>query len=524
MTTSAPKHRILWADDEIDLLKPHVRFLEGKGYEVIAVLNGEDALSKVKTESFDAVLLDEMMPGMGGIATLRAIKDFDPTIPVVLITKSEEELLMEEAIGRRIDDYLVKPVNPTQVFSTLKRLTEKTKIQRGAFTRDYVTEFNHLQSMRMGPLNQDEWPDLYHRVTELELALSQIEDDGLRQAHADMKRELNRDFGRFVEKRYPGWIGDATSRPLLSTDILPRHVLPHLDSGHPVYLIIIDCMRLDQWLAIQHHVAAHFRIDLDLYYSILPSASSYSRNALFSGLLPSEMAKRHPDWWLERAQGGGKNRYESEFLGAQLARAGKKDLRFKYLRIHDEEGEQDLRREINTYSGIPLVAMVFGFLDQITHGRAESSVLRELAPNESAFRAILESWFQHSALFEVLKKMASQNATVILTSDHGAIQARHSTLVHGNRDTSTNLRYKHGANLRAEEKDAIRITKPTEWGLPDDFLNKNYLLAREDRYFVYPTNFHEYERLYLDSFQHGGVSMEEVILPCATLRPRLAGA
>src|SRR5262245_5901738 len=392
-----------------------------------------------------------MMPGMGGIATLRAIKDLDPALPVVLITKSEEELLMEEAIGRRIDDYLVKPVNPTQVFSTLKRLTEKTKIQHGAFTRDYVAEFNRLQSLRMGPLNHEEWPDLYRHVTELELALSQIEDEGLRQAHADMKRELNRDFGRFVEKRYPHWIRDATSRPLLSTDILPRHVVPHLDPGHTVYLIIIDCMRLDQWLAVQHHVAAYFRVDLELYYSILPSASSYSRNALFSGLLPSEMAERHPDWWLERAQGGGKNRYESEFLGAHLARLGKGDLRFKYLRIHDEGGEQDLRREISTYSGIPLVAMVFGFLDQITHGRAESSVLRELAPNESAFRAILESWFQHSALFEVLRKMASQNATVILTSDHGAIQARHSTLVHGNRATSTNLRYKPGANLPAEE-------------------------------------------------------------------------
>jgi CheY-like chemotaxis protein len=524
MTTSAPKHRILWADDEIDLLKPHMRFLEGKGYEVVGVLNGEDALARVKSEPFDAVLLDETMPGMGGIATLRAIKDLDPSMPVVLITKNEEEPLLEEAIGRRIDDYLVKPVNPTQVFSTLKRLTERTRIEHGAFTRDYVSEFNRLQGMRMGPLSQEEWPDLYRRVTDLELTLSHIEDEGLRQAHADMKRELNRDFGRFIEKQYPEWVRDPKSRPMLSTDLVPRHVVPHLDPGHTVYLIVIDCMRLDQWLVIQHHLAPHFRIELDLYYSVLPSASSYSRNALFSGLLPADMASRHPDWWLERAQGGGKNRFEAEFLSAQLERLGNNNLRTKYLKIHDEEGEQDLRRDINTYAGIPLVAMVFGFLDQITHGRAESSVLRELAPTESAFRAILDSWFQHSALFEVLKKVAVQNATVILTSDHGAIQARHSTLVHGNRDTSTNLRYKHGANLRADDKDAIRIMDPKRWGLPDDFLNKNYLLAREDRYFVYPTHFHEYERLYLGSFQHGGVSMEEVILPCAILRPRPAGA
>ncbi|HET9233104.1 MAG TPA: response regulator, partial [Candidatus Eisenbacteria bacterium] len=386
MTHNATKRRILWADDEIDLLKPHVRFLEGKGYEVVGVLNGEDALARVKSEPFDAVLLDEMMPGMGGIATLRAIKDLDPAMPVVLITKSEEEPLMEEAIGRRIDDYLVKPVNPTQVFSTLKRLTETTRIQHGAFTRDYVSEFNRLQQMRMGPLNQDEWPELYHRVTDMDLALGQIEDEGLRQAHADMKRELNRDFGRFVEKRYPEWVRDPASRPTLSNDVISKHVMPHLAPGRTVYLIVVDCMRLDQWLAIQHHLTAYFRVDLDLYYSVLPSASSYSRNALFSGLLPVDMATRHPDWWLERAQGGGKNRFEAEFLSAQLARLGRSDVRFKYLRIHDEEGEQDLRREVHTYAGIALVAMVFGFLDQITHGRAESSVLRELAPNEAAFR------------------------------------------------------------------------------------------------------------------------------------------
>ena len=521
---NGPKRRILWADDEIDLLKPHIRFLEARGYEVVGVLNGEDALARVKTQPFDAVLLDEMMPGMGGVATLQAIKDFDPAMPVVLITKSEEETLMEEAIGRRIDDYLVKPVNPSQVLSTLKRLTEGERIQQGAFTRDYVQEFNRLQAQRMGPLSAAEWPDLYRRVTEMEVALSQVEDEGLRQAHHDMKRELDRDFARFVEIQYPRWVASPAERPVLSSEIIPRYVVPHLAPGRPVYLVVIDCMRLDQWLVIQHHLAAHFRVELDLYYSVLPSASSYSRNAIFSGLLPAEMAKQHPDWWLERAQGGGKNRFESEFLGAQLKRLGRGDVRFKCLRIHDEEGEQALRREIDTYQNIPLVTLVFDFLDQITHGRAESRVLRELAPDENAFRSILESWFTHSVLFEVMKKMAAQNATVIFTSDHGAIKARHSALVHGNRDTSTNLRYKHGANIRAEEKDAIRIQDPARWGLPDDFLNKNYLLAKEDRYFVYPTNFHEYERLYLDSFQHGGVSLEEVILPCATLKPRQAGA
>jgi CheY-like chemotaxis protein len=517
---SEHKRRVLWADDEIELLKSHIRFLEGKGYEVVAVPNGEDALARVREDSFDVVLLDEMMPGMGGVATLAAIKEIDPALPVVLVTKSEEESLMEEAIGRRIDEYLVKPVTPTQVLSTLKRLTEGKALRAGLFTRDYVAEFNRLQSRRLESLDQAAWLDLYRKLTELEMALFSIDDIGLRQAHLDMKREMNRDFGRFLETEYPRWVADPADRPFLSSDVLPRKVFPRLAAGHTVYFIIIDCMRYDQWLAIQPHLAPHFRTEVELYYSVLPSASSYSRNAMFSGLLPREMAARHPDWWLERNQGGGKNRFEEDFLTAQLERTGHGSIKTKYVKVFDEEDEQALRREISTYNGLSLVSFVFSFLDQITHGRAESRVLRELAPDEAAFRSILESWFQHSVLNEVFKNIARQNATIVLTTDHGAIQARHSTLVHGNRDTSTNLRYKHGVNLRAEEKDAILIKKPEVWGLPDDFLNKNYLLAREDKYFVYPTNFHEYERLYMNSFQHGGVSMEEVILPCVTLTPR----
>lgn len=518
---TANKRLVLWADDEIDLLKSHIRFLEGRGYTVVAVSSGEDALARVKEQTFDAVLLDEMMPGMGGVATLAAIKDLDPAVPVVLITKSEEESLMEEAIGRRIDDYLVKPVSPTQVLSTLKRLTEGKSLQAGHFTRDYVAEFNRLQQRRMEPIDRDQWLELHAKVTDLEMELFNIEDIGLRQAHLDMKREMNRDFARFIEAEYPGWVtAKPGDRPVLSTDLVARHVAPRLASGHTVYFIVIDCMRYDQWLAIQPHLAPHFRTQVELYYSILPSASSYSRNAMFSGMLPAELARTYPQWWLERSPTGGKNRHEEELLAGQLERLGKKDVRIKYHKVMDEDGEQALRREITTYKGIPLVTFVFSFLDQITHGRSENKVLRELAPDEAAFRSILESWFDHSALQDVLKSIAKQDATVILTTDHGSIQARHSTLVHGNRDTSTNLRHKHGVNLRCETKDAIHIKDPERWGLPDDFLNKNYLLAREDNYFVYPTNFHEYERLYMNSFQHGGVSLEEMILPCAILTPR----
>ncbi len=518
---SDAKRRVLWADDEIDLLKPHIRFLEGKGYDVVPVSSGEDALSRMREEPFDVVLLDEMMPGMGGLATLEAIKELDAAVPVVLITKSEEETLMEEAIGRRIRDYLVKPVHPSQVLLTIKRLTEGSKIQEGRFTRDYVGEFNRLQQQRMEPLDQNQWLDLYRKVSELELELFAIEDVGLRQAHLDMKREMNRDFSRFVEGRYPQWVADPKERPTLSTDVFERFVLPELADGRTVYLIVIDSMRFDQWLALRPHIDPMFRVEQHLYYSVLPTATPYSRNALFSGLLPAGMAREHPDLWQERsAPGKGRNRFEEEFLAAQLERLGHRGLKVKYQRVFNEQEEQALRRQISTYAGIPLVAFVFNFLDQLTHGRSESRVLRELAPDEAAFRSVLESWFTHSSLADVLKSVAGQDATVILTSDHGAVQARRSTLVYGNRETSTNLRHKHGVNLRGEDKEAILIRKPEEWGLPDDFLNKNYILAREDFYFVYPTNFHEYERLYKNSFQHGGVTMEEMILPCAILKPR----
>ncbi len=516
------KRRVLWADDEIDLLKPHIRFLEGKGYEVVPVTNGEDALEKIRTGDFDVVLLDEMMPGMGGLATLEAIQGIDAALPVILVTKSEEETLMEEAIGRKIKDYLVKPVHPSQVLLTIKRLTEGTRIQEGRFTRDYVGEFNRLQQRRLDPLDQDEWLEIYRKVSELELELFSIEDVGLRQAHLDMKREMNRDFSRFLESRYPQWVERPMERPPLSTDIFPRWVFPHLSDGHTVYLIVIDCMRFDQWLAIQPHVDSMFRVEQNLYYSVLPSASPYSRNAIFSGLLPAEMAKRHPGLWQERPREGkgGPNRAEEEFLREQLKRHGKGGLNFKYQRVMSEQEEQALRRQISTYAGLPLVVFVFNFLDQLTHGRSESRVLRELAPDEAAFRSLLESWFSHSSLADVLKSIADQNATVVITSDHGAVLSRRSTLIYGNRETSTNLRHKHGVNLRGEDKEAIYIKKPELWGLPDDFLNKNYALAREDYYFVYPTNFHEYERLYRNSFQHGGAAMEEVILPCVTLKPR----
>ncbi len=512
--------RVLWADDEIDLLRPHILYLQAKGYEVTAVPNGEDAVSLAGRDKFDVLLLDEMMPGLGGLGTLAAIKEIDPNIQVVMITKSEEESLMNEAIGKRIADYLIKPVNPSQIWMALKRLTESRKLVEGQFTKDYVQEFNRLQMARMGPLNIDEWIDLYVRMTHLERELFKIEDPGFQQTHLDQRREMNADFCRFMDTAYRDWCAGG-SRPTLSVDIVPKYVLPRVRAGKRVYLIVIDCMRLDQWFTIQPLLDPLFDIRTEHYVSILPTATPYSRNAIFAGLFPNEIAKKLPKYWTEASKDErSKNRFEKEFLEEQLKRL-KIDGPVKYQKVYHADEANTVKRELGSYATIPIVALVFNFLDILAHGRSESSILQELAPDEAALRSLLHSWFTHSAMFDILRGISEQkDAEVIITTDHGAVLGKRAALVYGNRETSTNLRYKYGTNLVTDEKTALVAKNPEDINLPADFLNKNYVLAKEDYYFVYPTNFHEYERQYRNSFQHGGLSLEEMILPVATLTPK----
>jgi hypothetical protein len=461
-----------------------------------------------------------MMPGMGGLATLAAIKEIDPGLSVVLVTKSEEERLMEEAIGKRIDDYLVKPVNPSQIVLALKRLLDARKIQEGRFTRDYVSEFNRVQSIPTASLDADGWVDLFARLSELEVELFDIPDTGLKQPHLDLKQELNVQFAKFIEGNYRDWL-HAKERPRLSHDIVPWLVAPLLREGKRVYLIIIDCMRLDQWIALSPMLEDLFEIRREHFYSILPSATPYSRNGIFSGLLPVEIARDHRAWWQETVNDErSKNRYEKDLLEAQLARLSLADRNFKYVKIYNVEEGNALRRQISTYSRLPLVAFVFNFMDILAHGRSESNILQELAPDEAAFRSVIRSWFSHSALFDILKSIAAEKASVVLTTDHGSVLGKRAALVYGNRETSTNLRYKYGSNLAVDPRQALHVKNPEDYFLPNEGLNKNYIFAKEDFYFVYPTKFHEYERQYRGSFQHGGISMEEMILPAVTLTPR----
>lgn len=512
--------KILWADDEIDLLRPHILLLESKGYHVTSVSNGADAVACSAREKFDVVLLDESMPGLSGLATLEAIKSQDPAVPIVLVTKNEAESLMNEAIGRRIDDYLLKPVRPAQIFLALKRILESDRLLEGQRTRDSVAELARMRAGLADGLDLRGYIDLYDRSARWDVELDGMDDAGLRQAHADQRREMNVSFAQHVEASYESWLADADSPPL-SPDVVGRWVAPHLRAGRQVFLVVVDCMRLDQWYTVEPLLRPYFDVDLQHHVSILPTATPYARNAIFSGLYPEAIWRSHPGYWEEAgSEERSRNRHERQLLELQVKRLGLDLASIKYLKIYNPDEAANVRRNIVTYTSIPLVAMVFNFLDMLTHGRSESELLRELAPDESAFRSVMRSWFLHSPLFDALKWLSRQDAVVVLTTDHGSILSRHSALVYGNRETSTNLRFKFGTNLACDAKMAVQVKDPARFRLPPDQVQKQYIIAKEDYYFVYPTRFHEYENKYRDTFQHGGISLEEMILPTATLTPR----
>jgi len=516
------KKKLLWVDDEIDLLKSHIIFLEERGYDVTPVSNGDDAISMIQKNRFDIVLLDEMMPGRDGLSTLEGIKEVDSNVPVIMVTKSEEERLMEEAIGRRMDDYLTKPVNPSQIISACKRILDTRKIQGEKLTKDYVSEFNRLKmQMTSGQIGWQEWIDVHENLVHWDLLLDRFSDVGLRQTHEDQKKECNHAFGKYVEENYQRWLQEENP-PVLSVDVVAEYLYPLLLSKNKVFFVVIDCMRLDQWMALEAILSDFYNIARHDYYSILPSATPYARNALFSGLYPGEIAQQYPELWKPgTADDQSKNRYERQLLDHQLQKMG---LHLapdpKYVKILEAEEAANVSRKLSSYLDVPLTSLVFNFLDILAHGRSESEILQEIAPDESAFRSLMRSWFLHSHLFEILKALAKRDVVVVVTTDHGSVLCTRGTKAFGKRDTSTNLRYKYGNNLRCDTRQSLLIDKPKDYNLPAYSLNTTYIIAKEDYYFVYPTKFHEYQRQYKNSFQHGGISLEEMILPVAVMRPK----
>lgn len=519
-------YSILWVDDEIELLKSHIIFLNDKGYSVRTATNGPDALSYVKESQPDLMFLDENMPGMGGLEVLQRIKENYPHIPVVMVTKSEEESLMHEAIGSKITDYLTKPVNPSQILLVCKKILDKKKIAGEYAAKDYIQDFNQINMLLQDKLDYSDWIDIYLKLVNWDIELDSHKEMGLRQTFLDQKKECNREFCRFVERNYKTWINtpDKNGRPLLTPEIAQEYVLPALrDNDGPVFFFVLDCLRLDQWLVLEKHLTEYFRITKDYYYSILPTATAYSRNSLFSGLYPSEIEKYYPELWQgddddERSM----NKYEKELLALLLERKRirlRNDL--KYIKIIDPEVGRSFEQNILSYKGNHLTAVVVNFLDMVAHGRSDSDLLKEIAPEESAYRSLTDSWFTHSSLLNTFKALSQiRNAKIFITTDHGSIRSLRGAKVLGDRETSTNLRFKFGRNLKVDEKHALFVKNPAEYKLPKRSVTINYIIAKEDYYFVYPTDYHKFLAYYKDTFQHGGISLEEMILPVITMETK----
>jgi CheY-like chemotaxis protein len=510
---------ILWVDDEIDQLKAHIIFLEEHGYKVKTAANGDDAVDHVQRENFELVLLDEMMPGRDGLSTLIALKEIAPNLPVIMVTKSEEERLMDQAIGKKIDDYLTKPLNPSQLLSAVKRILERKRIIMDQLTQEFIGEFNRINSMLMGPIEWREWIDIHAKLTSLELELENFRDLGLVQSLYDLRRQCNAAFADYVFKNYAGWI--TNGGPTLSVDIVNKYVVPHLKNKIQTFFIVIDCMRYDQWLIIEPVLAEYFNIDKKYYYSILPTATPFSRNAIFAGEYPDKVADLYPEVWRVNSPEYSRNRNEHQLLDRQLNKLGVKlDGESRYVKVIDFNEGQNLAKKIKTFTKFPLLAVVYNFVDILAHGRSESEILQEIAPNEAAFRSLMKSWFVHSHLFDLLKNLADCDCSIIITTDHGAVLSTRGAIAYGKRDTSSNLRYKYGDNLNCDPKQTFLVKDPKKFRLPIWGLATTYLIAREDYYFVYPTNYSEYRRQYRNSFQHGGISLDEMILPVVTLKPK----
>jgi len=510
---------ILWVDDEIELLKAHLLFLEQKGYEVTPVSNGDDAVRLVRTRPFDLVLLDESMPGKDGLQTLQELREVNSTMPVVMVTKNEEEDVMEQAIGRRADDYLIKPVNPSQILVVIRRITEHHRIGEKQTAQDYVAQYRELDPSQFGSLDHEGWIQTYLRMIRWDLQLDRYRNTGLEATHEDQKRAANQEFSRYVERNYLDWV-QKRQGPVLSPDVFGRWVFPRIQAGARVAFLIVDCMRLDQWIGMEPLLEPWFRIQRQHYYGILPSATPYARNALFAGLMPLEIAQQTPQYW-ESTSEQSLNRHERELMELQLKRLGASPkLKSRYAKVYSAEDAAQLRKALHPKSGVDVFGLVFNFIDVLTHGRSESQILQEIAPDEAAFRTLARSWFEHSSLFDTLKRMAQHGIEVIVTTDHGSVLGQRPTIATGNRDTSTTVRYKYGENLGFDEKGAFKMQEPEDYMLPKWRSTMNFIIAKENFYFVYPTRYRHYEKQFQGSFQHGGVSLEELILPVAHLVPR----
>ncbi len=509
--------KILWADDEINLLKPHILLLNEKGYHVTTFTNGNDALAAFEKEHFDLVFLDENMPGMSGLETLSAIKNLRSDVPVVLITKSEEENLMEDAIGSKIDDYLIKPVNPKQVLLTIKKIIDKKLLVSERTSSAYQQDFRQIGMTLNDRLSYEEWIEVYKKLVFWELELEKLDDPQMHEILTMQKSDANAQFSKFIEDNYLDWIKNKDTAPLLSNNLLKKKVFPLINNTTPVFFILIDNLRYDQWKIINPLITEYFRLDEeDTYSSILPTATQYARNSIFAGLMPLEMEARFPSLWQNDDDEGGKNLHEEAFLADQIKRSLRKDCKFSYHKILTFDQGKELTDKVNNLMDNEFNAIVYNFVDMLSHARTDMQMIRELANDDAAYRSLTLSWFEHSPLLDLLKKISQKRVKVVITTDHGTIRVKHASKVIGDRSTNTNLRYKQGRNLNFNAKEVFLIKNPHEAQLPKINISSNYIFAKEDRYFVYQNNYNQFVNYYNETFQHGGISLEEMIIPIAT--------
>ncbi len=510
--------RLLWVDDEIEMLKAHILFLEKKDYEVDTASNGPDAIDLCREKNYDLILLDENMPGLSGLETLQRLKDIVPNVPVVMVTKNEEEDIMDQAIGSKIADYLIKPVNPSQILLTLKKNIHQREIVQEVTQTGYRQEFSRLGMQMSESLTPDEWKELYRRLVYWELELSEADsqmDDMLRM----QKEEANLNFAKFISKNYETWVNNPDDRPLISPDLFKRCVFPRLNAGRKVFFLVLDNFRYDQWRVLSQELADDFDIDENLYFSILPTATQYARNAIFAGLMPLQIRQMYPELWVDEDEDEGKNLNEEMLIRRQMERFRRRET-FTYHKLNDSEAADKMLSQFASLSQSPLNVLVVNFIDILSHARTESRMVRELAGNESAYRSITLSWFRHSPVKELFSRLASLDYDIIITTDHGSIRVDTPTKVVGDRNVNTNLRYKLGKNLSYNAKEVYEVRQPKNLQLPAPNLSTSYIFATGARFFAYPNNYNYYVQYYRDTFQHGGVSLEEMLVPLVTLSPK----